>query len=57
MSNEKRIKLELTPEQREQVRKAIGEEASVIEITFGETGEMTLGVAQLEDRIAPARIL
>ena len=38
-----RVKIELTPEQRKQIKEASGEEVSTIEFT----------VEQLEDRVAP----
>ena len=61
MSNDKRIKLELTPEQKEQIRQATGEDASVIEFSVEELEERiaptTLGFSELEDRIAPTQIM
>ena len=54
MSNS--IKLELTPEQRNQIREATGKDANVIEFTVEELEERispTLGVSELEERIAP----
>lgn len=60
MSNEKRIKLELTPEQQNQVREVTGADASAIEFSVEELEEriapVSLGISQLEDRIAPAQV-
>ena len=59
MSNN--VKIELTPEQRNQIREATGKDANVIEFSVEELEEriapVTLGVSALEDRIAPATVL
>ena len=60
MSNN--VKLELTPEQRNQIREATGKDANVIEFSVEELEERiapvtVLGVEGLEDRIAPASVL
>ena len=47
MSDEKRVKLELTPEQQKQIRDATGQDAREIEFS----------VHELEDRIAPATVV
>ena len=61
MSNEKRVKLELTPEQQNQIKQATGDDASVIEFSVEELEERiaptTLGFSELEDRIAPASVI
>lgn len=46
MSNKDNIRLPLTPEQKEMVRKATGKEAEAVDLT----------VEELEDRIAPAKL-
>jgi hypothetical protein len=45
MANTTNFRMNLTPEQREEIRKATGKEAEAIELT----------VEELEERIAPAK--
>jgi uncharacterized small protein (DUF1192 family) len=47
MASGKRISIKLTPEQKQQVKTATGKTAE----------ELTLSIEELEERIAPARIL
>jgi hypothetical protein len=45
MTTSEKLRMTLTPEQKEQVRKATGKDAEVIE----------LSIEELEERIAPAK--
>lgn len=54
------VRIDLTDEQREQIRNATGKDANAIEFSVEELEEriapVTLGLTELEDRIAPAQV-